>query len=171
MKRISIIIFSLLFFSHSVLADVYNSPSCLENISKQIPKMGSIKCKFRQEKYLKNIEKPLVSTGDFEFAENKGVYFYTKYPVQSTVDYTNKSYKQINDVINAVSTKKYSRLEKEFDFFFEGNSDKWSLGMKPKKSSNAYNYISSIKIDGTNYINKISIVQTNGNKTVLWFTK
>lgn len=171
MKRISIIIFSLLFFSQSVLADVYNSPSGLENISKHIPKMGSIKCKFRQEKYLKNIEKPLVSTGDFEFAENKGVYFYTKYPVQSTVDYTNKSYKQINDVVNAVSTKKYSRLEKEFDFFFEGNSDKWSLGMKPKKSSNAYNYISSIKIDGTNYINKISIVQTNGNKTVLWFTK
>ncbi|MBO6087860.1 outer membrane lipoprotein carrier protein LolA [bacterium] len=170
MKKISIIIF-LFFIAFPAFADVYNSPSSLENISKQIPKMGSIKCNFRQEKYLKNIEKPLVSSGDFEFAEKNGVYFYTKYPVQSKVDYTNKNYKQINDVVNAVSSKKYSRLEKEFNFYYEGNSDKWTLGMKPKENSNAYNYVSSITIDGTDYINKISILQTNGNKTVLWFTK
>jgi len=169
-KYISVIIL-LLSFACSAFADVYNSPTNLENISRYIPKMGSIKCKFKQEKYLKNIEKPLVSSGDFEFAEKNGVYFYTKYPVQSTVDYTNKNYKQINDVVNAVSTKKYSRLEKEFNFYYEGNSDKWTLGMKPKKTSNAYNYVSSITIDGTDYINKINIIQTNGNKTVLWFTK
>lgn len=170
MKKIISVIF-LLFLTGPVFADVYDSPANLESISKYIPKMGSIKCKFKQEKYLKNIEKPLVSSGDFEFAEKNGVYFYTKYPVQSTVDYTNKNYKQINDIVNAVSTKKYSKLEKEFSFYYEGNSKKWSLGMKPKKDSNAYNYLSAITIEGSDYINKISIQQTNGNKTVLWFTK
>ena len=168
-KIISVI--SLLFVTSPVFANVYDSPTNLESISKHVPKMGSIKCKFKQEKYLKNIEKPLVSFGDFEFAEKNGVYFYTKYPVQSTVDYTNKNYKQINDIVNAVSTKKYSKLEKEFNFYYEKNSEKWSLGLKPKKSSNAYNYVSAITIDGTDYIHKISIQQTNGNMTVLWFTK
>lgn len=172
MKHVSIVVaIFLLFFACPVRADVYNFPSNLENISNKIPEMGSIKCKFRQEKYFKNIEKPIVSTGDFEFIEKKGVYFYTKYPVQSTVDYTNKNYRQINDVINAVSAKKYSRLEKEFNFYYEGNGDKWSLGMKPKKTSNAYDFVLSITIDGSNYIRRISIIQTNGNKTVLWFTK
>ena len=133
--------------------------------------MGSIKCKFRQEKHLQNIAKPLISSGNFEFVENKGVYFYTLHPIQSTASYTNKNYKQINDIVNAISAKKYSRLEKEFNFYYEESSDEWTLGLKPKKNSNAYNYISSITIEGSDYISKIDIRQTNGNKTVLWFTK
>lgn len=170
MKKLSLIIV-LLFLICPVLAAGYDFSSNLNDISKQIPKMGSIKCKFRQEKYMQNISKPLISSGNFEFIENKGVYFHTLYPIQSTVDYTNKNYKQINDVVNAISTNKYSKLEKEFDFYYEKTSDKWSLGMKPKKNSNAYNYISSITIDGTDYINKISVEQKNGNKTILWFIK
>lgn len=171
MKKFSVIILLLLLFSTVAFADVYNHPSKLSNILDKIPKMNSIKCKFRQEKFMQNISKPLISSGDFEFVENKGVYFYTKYPVQSTVDYTNKNYRQINDIVKAISTKRYSKLEKKFNFYFEEKSNIWTLGMKPKKNSNAYNYISSITIDGTNYIHKIQIQQTNGNKTVLWFTK
>ena len=171
MKKISLILFLLLIISGSVYADVYDFPTKLKNVENQIPKMGSIRCRFRQEKHLQNIAKPLVSSGDFEFIENRGVYFYTLIPFQSTADYTNKNYKQINDIISAVSSKKYSRLEKEFDFYYEKNNEKWFLGIKPKKNSNAYNYISSITINGTDYINEIEIQQTNGNKTVLWFTK
>lgn len=171
MKKFSILFISLAFIINFTFADVYNSPSTLENISKQIPKMGNIKCSFKQEKFLKNIERPVVSKGDFEFIEGKGVYFYTTYPVKSKVDYTNKNYKQINDIVSAISTKKYSRLEKEFEFYYSGAKDNWSLGMKPKKKSDAYNYISSITINGADYISKISIAQTNGNKTVIWFKK
>ena len=171
MKKSSLIIFLLLIISNEAIANLYDSPVKLEVISSQIPKMRSIKCKFRQEKHLQNIAKPLFSSGDFEFIENKGVYFYTIIPFQSTADYTNKNYKQINDIISAISSKKYSRLETEFDFYYEKNNEKWFLGMKPKKNSNTYNYISSITINGTDYINEIEIQQTNGNKTVLWFTK
>lgn len=171
MKKLNIILLLFFFFACQAFADVYNSPSNLENISKHIPKLGSIKCNFRQAKYLQNIPKPLISSGDFEFIPNKGIYFYTLQPVKSTFDYTNKNYKQINDIINAISTKKYSRLENEFNFYYEGNINKWTLGMKPKKTSNVCNYLSSITIYGTDYINEIIIIQTNGSKTVLWFTK
>ena len=171
MKKFSFIILLFFIISCPVLADVYKFPSNFESISKQIPKIHSIKCKFKQEKHLQNISKPLISSGDFEFVENKGVYFHTLYPFESTVDYTNKNYKQINDIINAISAKKYSILEREFYFFYEGNINKWTLVMKPKKNSNAYNYISSITLNGADYINKIIIKQTNGNMTTLWFTK
>ena len=171
MKKFSLLLLLLLFLSVQAKADLYNSPATLESISAQIPKMGSIKCKFRQEKHLQNITKPLISAGNFEFVENKGVYFHTLHPIESTVSYTNKNYRQINDIVNAVSTKKYSKLEKEFDFFFTGDKNSWSLGLQPKINSSAYNYISSITIDGTDYIHKISIQQTNVNNTILWFTK
>ena len=171
MIKAKIIVFLLLVLSCPVLADVYNSPSDIESISKQIPEMENIKCKFKQEKYLQNISKPLISSGNFEFIKDKGVYFNTSYPVQSTVDYTNKNYKQINDIINAITLKKYSKLDKEFNFYYEGNINNWSLGMKPKQNSNTYNYISFITINGSDYINKIVFQQTNGNKTILWFIK
>ena len=172
MKKISISILVLMFFSIQAFADVYEHPVYLKNPSStQIPKMGSIKCKFRQEKYIKNIDKLLISSGDFEFIENKGVYFYTQHPIKSITDYTNKNYNQINEIVNAISTKRYSKLEKEFEFFYKKDNSSWNLGMKPRKNSDAYNFISSITVTGTDYIRKISIQQKNGNKTILWFTK
>lgn len=172
MKNFSLFVFLLLIFSfQSVSADVYDKPESAENIAKQIPYMESIKCKFRQEKQIKNLQKPLVSSGDFEFVKNKGVFFYTKFPVESATNYTNENCKQINDVINAISSKKYSKLEREFNFYFEKNGDNWTLGLKPKDTSNASKIISHIAIEGNIQISKIEILQTNGNKTVLWFTK
>lgn len=171
MKRISILFFAIFLFSNFCLADVFDNKKDLSYITKQIPEMDSIKCKFKQEKRLKNIQKPIISGGDFEFKKNEGVYFYTTYPIQSTQNYTNKNYKQINDIINGISSKRYSKLEKEFEFYFDKNDENWTLGMKPQKESSVYNYIASIRIDGSNYIKKIVISQINGNETLLWFIK
>ena len=171
MKKFSLIIAIFFIFCNPVFSNVYDNPTDLENISEYLPKMKSIRCKFKQEKYFKNIQKPIVSNGDFEFIENKGVYFHTTYPVETYVDYTNKNYKQINDIIKAISAKKYSRLEKEFNFYYLQKNDNWILGMKPKKESSASNYILNITVSGIDYISKIEISQTNGNKTLLWFTK
>ncbi len=165
------IIFIIFAVYTSANADVYYHPVKLEDISVQLSPEENIKCKFKQEKYLKNIEKPIVSSGDFEFIANKGVFFHTTYPIDLTADYTNKNYKQINNVIKAVQTKKYSAIEKDFSFFYEKNSDNWILGMKPNEKSNAAKALESITITGSNYIKQITINQINGNKTVIWFIK
>ncbi len=171
MKKISLVFFIVIIFSNLVYADLFSSRQSLENISKNIPEINSIKCKFKQEKYLNNIPKPLISSGEFEFIKEKGVIFRTKLPFESVTDYTDKSYKQVNDVIKAISSKKFYRIEREFNFYYENNAGNWSLGMKPKSDSTASNYINSIIIEGTDYINKITINQINGNKTYIWFTK
>ena len=169
------ILFSILLILNlcgfALAGNVYNYPVNLEEITQHIPTMGNISCEFRQEKYLQNIAKPIISGGHFEFIENKGVIFHTTYPVNSTVDYTNKNYKQINDIVKAVATKKYSKLEKDFKFYFDRTATNWTLGMRPKPESEISNYISSITINGDDYIRGIDIVQINGNKTVIWFTK
>ncbi len=152
-------------------ADVYNHPANLKTLSEQVPVMGDIKCKFKQKKYIKNISKPLVSEGDFEFIKNRGVYFHTTYPVVSDNNFTNKNYKQINEIIRAISTKKYDKPSQEFDFYFEKTADSWTIGLCPKKSSNIKDYISNITIYGSSYIKQIVINQKGGNKTVIWFIK
>ncbi|MCR5261969.1 MAG: outer membrane lipoprotein carrier protein LolA [Candidatus Gastranaerophilales bacterium] len=171
MKKFSIFFFIFIIATNSVFADVFDSPAKVKQLAAQIPVMDSISCKFKQEKYLKNIEKPLISYGNFEYKKNIGIVFDTTYPVQLKTSYTNENRKQINSVINAISSKKYSELEREFDFFFEERNNNWTLGLKPKQSQNSSKILKSITISGNAIIENIEILQNNGNKTVLWFTK
>lgn len=152
-------------------ANVFDRPSDLKTISSELPKIGSIKCKFKQQKLMQNVSKPIVSYGDFEYIENEGVYFYTTFPVKSEVNYTNKNYKQINDIINAMSSKNYKRIEKEFNFYFEKNTKNWILGLKPKKDTKTAEFISELTVYGNNSIDKIEVDMLNGTKTTLWFLK
>ena len=74
MKKILTLILSL-FFILPVFAGLYDKEESLNNISKKIPALNNISCKFRQEKQTSNIL--LKSSGDFVFDKSKGVTFYT----------------------------------------------------------------------------------------------
>lgn len=163
-------IFIFCLITLSACADVFDNKTDLKMISQNIPQMESIKCKFRQKKFLSNIQKPIISSGDFEFRKGEGVYFNTTYPVKSATNYTNKNFKEVNSIVNSISNKNYSKLERDFDFFYSGNKTEWTLGLKPKNQDTA-DYLSYITVEGSDYIHKISIKQTNGNITTLWFTK
>ena len=80
MKKILTFILSL-FFIPAVFAGLYDKEEPLNNISKKIPALNNISCKFRQEKQTSNIL--LKSSGDFVFDKSKGVTFYTTYPIKS----------------------------------------------------------------------------------------
>lgn len=140
----------------------------VSEIAKQIPDFDSISCKFRQEKEFSGMV--VKSSGDFVYEKNKGVTFYTTYPIKSTASYTTKEYRHINNVINAISNKNYSKLEKDFGFDFVKNSDIWTLKLAPKQSSQAYGYLKTLEISGgKTKINKMIILMCDGTKTSIWF--
>lgn len=167
MKKIFTLIL-LLFLTSPVFAGLYDKEETLNNISKKIPALGNISCKFRQEKQTSNIV--LKSSGDFVFDKAKGVTFYTTYPIKSTTSYSAREYRQINSVITAISNKSYSRLEKDFKFYFTKQGDIWTLALMPKQTSQAYNYLKTIEITGGDKkINKIMILTCDKTKTTIWF--
>ena len=127
-------------------ANVFEHEAQLDKIVKELPELNSIKCKFRQEKQISNIL--LKSSGDFTFDKGKGVIFYTTFPVKSTTSYTSREYRQINSVIAAISNKSYSRLQKDFKFYFHREAQRWELGLIPKSGTPAYDYLKSIEING-----------------------
>ena len=86
----------------TVQASVYNNQISAKDLSKVLPVLNDIDCKFKQEKVLKNIEKPLLSSGNFSFKKQEGIFFETTYPIKSTTSYTNKDCEQINDIIMAI---------------------------------------------------------------------
>ncbi len=136
----------------------------LSDIALQIPQFDSIKCKFKQEKQVSGMV--FKSSGDFVFEKDKGVIFYTTYPVKSTASYTTKEYRHINNVINAIAGKNYSKLEKDFEFSFDNRI----LKLMPKPVSQAYNHLKLLEIEtGDAKINKIVILLCDGTKTSIWF--
>lgn len=159
----------LICLSFSVIVAASESPQNISSFIDELPILNSINCRFKQEKYLKNVNRVIVSGGNFSFKKNAGVCFETTYPIKYTVSYNNRDYKQINDIISAISTKNYSALQKEFDFYFTKKNHCWNLKLVPNKKSQVYDIIESITIIGEKNINKITILLLNGNKTILWF--
>ena len=164
------VIFSLWFLSGTVFANVFEHEQNLAFISDKLPALESITCKFRQEKVLPPSGAILKSSGDFVYEKNKGVTFYTTYPIKTVSSYTSKEYRQISSIINAISNKSYSKIEKEFRFFYTGEKENWHFGLLPKPDSAAYNYLKSVEIEGNSKkILKITILPVDLTKTTIWF--
>lgn len=143
----------------------------VSQIVDKLPELKSTECKFRQEKFLPSSNVTLKSSGDFRFEKDKGVTFYTTFPIKSTTSYTSKEYRHINSIITAISNKSYSRLEKDFDFFFDKNGSLWELKLVPKADSTVSNYLKSIEIKGENEIKKIVILASDLTRTTIYFSK
>lgn len=172
MIRKIFLIFSILFLtSCSAIAGVFDHPQKLSEIFPQLPDLNSVNCKFKQEKILPNATVPLRSSGDFQFIKEKGIVFKTIYPIESTTSYNAAEFKQINEVINAISNKSYSKIENIFDFYFTKNGENWTLGFKPKKSHQSAKYLAYVQIEGKTDIAKIIIKMKNSTETTIRFYK
>lgn len=168
---LTIILIAFLCFPQIVKADLFKNPVNIEDFIDLLPEMKTVSCKFEQKKYLNNIEKPIISSGNFKFIEKEGVYFETLKPIKTTVSYTNKDYKQINDIILAISKKKYSKLNKDFNYYFVKKEATWQFGLKPKEDSPANNYINFIAIEGTTNIEIMKLQFKNGSSTTICFSE
>lgn len=171
MRKFWVLILGLILIPQA-WAGVFEHPQRLEKISSEVPELKDISCHFAQEKVLPSSKVVIKSSGNFKFEKNKGVTFYTTYPIKSTNSYSSREYKQINSIISAISNKSYSRLERDFNFFYESKPAAWQLGLMPKKGTQVYNYLKSIEISGNReMITKIVILPVDLSKTTIWFRK
>lgn len=163
-------LFLLFFLTITTYASVFEHETSLKEIDKKLPELNSITCKFAQEKQIAPSGIILKSSGDFEFKKNQGIVFYTTYPIKSVVSYNTREYKHVNNVINAISTKSYSKLEREFKFYYAGTVENWTLGLLPKQESATYNYLKSIEISGNKtMITTMTILAADSTKTKIKF--
>ncbi len=169
-SKFGYLIICFLFFILSCSASVYDHKTNAKVLMKELPVLNNIECTFKQEKILKNIEKPLISGGNFKFDKSRGVFFETTYPIRTITSYTNKDYEQINDIILAISNRQYSKLDNAFDLYYQKNTEDWTLGLVPKGTTILDKYVGSITIDGSDYIKKIVIDFRDGSRTTQWFS-
>lgn len=162
----------LLSFGHSYAGDV------LSQINARLAKTVIASGNFQQEKQLKILHKPLVSSGVFTYHQSKGVIWKTLTPVASLL-LVNQSHLLTNQgeqavpatfgrVFQAMLGGDLSRLADDFAITGSDQKTSWQLELKPKDEL-LQKIISAIVLSGDSELRFLEIQETGGNITHIKF--
>jgi hypothetical protein len=174
MKFIKILLLFLLSFNYSYADDV------LAKITERLSKTEITQGNFRQEKRLKILRKPLISTGIFTYDQSKGVIWKTLTPVTSMLllNDTHLLTTQGEQAVPAAFGKVFKAMlggdlnQLADGFSITGTDQKpaWQLELKPKDEL-LKKIISSIVLSGDNELRFLEIQEAGGNLTHIKFDK
>ncbi|MDQ3594219.1 outer membrane lipoprotein carrier protein LolA [Pseudomonas sp.] len=155
----------------------------LQQLSDQLAKPSVIHGNFTQEKHLRALPQPLTSKGTFVLAKDHGLLWLLKTPLQQ--DYRisangiarrdangwqllpNKSAgAEQNRLFLAVLQGDSSGLQRDFELQLQGEAQQWKLTLIPR-SLLLKQVFTQINIDGGELVQKIELLETQGDSTVL----
>ncbi len=178
MKRLVIILkvlfLFLLSFNYSYAADV------LAEITAQLVKTPITQGSFQQEKRLKILRKPLLSTGSFTYHSSTGVIWKTLTPIPSLL-LVNDAHlltgqgeqavpPAFGKVFKAMLGGDLNQLSEDFVIIGEDKKPAWQLQLTPKDEL-LKKIISSILLSGDTELRSLELQEVNGNLTRISFTQ
>jgi len=135
---------------------------------------------FQQEKYLKFLRKPLISTGTFTYDQNKGVIWKTITPIPSTL-LVNDAHLLIGEgeqalppafgrVFKALLGGELNRLSEGFEIIGKEQKTSWQLQLTPKDEL-LKKAIKSITLSGDSELRQLELNELNSNLTLIKFSE
>ncbi|CAN1595164.1 outer membrane lipoprotein carrier protein LolA [Pseudomonas sp. B21-028] len=178
MKRLSL---WLLLFCLSPLAEAQTFD--LQQLSEQLARPDVIHGQFIQEKHLRALPQPLVSKGHFVLAKKQGLLWLLRTPLQQDYRITaqgiarrdgnawqmlpNKSAgAEQNRLFLAVLQGDSTGLLRDFELSLSGEPQQWRLTLTPR-SVLLKQVFNQINIDGGDLVQRIELLETQGDSTVL----
>ena len=169
----------LLLCSLSPLAQAFD----LQQLSDQLARPDVIHGQFIQEKHLRALPQPLTSKGRFVLAKNHGLLWSLQTPLQQDYRITaqgiarrdgnawqmlpNKSAgAEQNRLFLAVLQGDSSGLQRDFELSLSGEAQQWKLTLTPR-SVLLKQVFNQINIDGGELVQRIELLETQGDSTVL----
>ncbi|MGE8394888.1 outer membrane lipoprotein carrier protein LolA [Pseudomonas sp. BIGb0427] len=155
----------------------------LYDLSKQLGEPAVIKGPFIQEKHLRALPQPLVSKGQFVLARDHGLLWLLQTPLKQ--DYRlnaqgiarrdpsgwqmlpgKSAGAEQNRLFFAVLQGDSSGLQRDFELSLQGDAQHWQLRLTPR-SLLLKQVFSQIDIEGGRYVERIQLLETQGDSTVL----
>ena len=163
----------------SALANAFD----LQQLSEQLAKPEVIHGQFIQEKHLRALPQPLISKGSFVLAKNHGLLWLLKTPLKQDYRITGKGIARRDDngwqllpnksagaeqnrLFLAVLQGDSSGLQRDFELALSGDAQKWQLTLTPR-SLLLKQVFNRINIDGGELVQRIELLETQGDSTVL----
>jgi hypothetical protein len=155
----------------------------LQALSVQLAKPAVIQGDFIQEKHLRALPQPLVSKGQFVLARDNGLLWLLKTPLQQDYRINAKGIArrdadgwhmlpsksagaEQNRLFFAVLQGDSSGLQRDFDLSLQGDARHWQLRLTPR-SLLLKQVFNRIDIAGGKYVERIELLETQGDSTVL----
>jgi hypothetical protein len=171
----TLLLLLLLFtLNHSYADDV------LARVTSRLVKTPMTQGVFQQEKHLKILRKPLLSTGIFIYHQSKGVIWKTVTPIPSLLLINESKLltgqgeqavpAAFGNVFKALLGGELNRLAEGFDMTGTEQKTSWQLQLKPKDEL-LRKIISTILISGDTELRLLEIQEVTGNQTQISFTK
>lgn len=172
------ILIKTLFLSLLLCGQGFASEDVLTEIAARLAKTPITQGEFHQQKHLKVLHKPLISTGTFTYDQNKGVIWKTLTPVASLllVNESKLLTGQGEQALPAAFGKVFKamlggNLEVLTDGFSVTGTDKktsWQLELAPKDEM-LKRIISTIALSGDTELRNLEIREAGGNVTHISF--
>ncbi|KPA92460.1 MULTISPECIES: outer membrane lipoprotein carrier protein LolA [Pseudomonas] len=155
----------------------------LQQLSEQLAKPSVIHGSFTQEKHLRALPQPLTSKGTFVLARDHGLLWLLKTPLQQDYRITAKGIArrdasgwqmvpnksagaEQNRLFMAVLQGDSSGLQRDFELQLQGQANDWKLTLTPR-SVLLKQIFTRINIDGGALVQRIELLETQGDSTVL----
>jgi hypothetical protein len=150
---------------------------------KSIPMHHVLKATFTQQRYLKDIPRPIQSKGELLLWNGKGVLWKTQEPFPNTILLTTKGLFQgekgqrislmgatqggqestLFEMLSKILSGSFSELTAFTISSSPSSHGKWKLTLTPTQSS-LKEFIASIETEGDQYISHLIIYRTNGDR-------
>lgn len=193
MKRSSCMVALLaLSFSVAAAAPVFDHPADVAQLKtiiapavREMAKTPVLRGSFVQRKFLKDIPKPLKSSGNFVISREQGIWWHTQLPFDSEFILTPDSMAQLDggkvavrlsaaqqpglrvvgDVFFSIFALDPTALAGNFTLFGQrGERDGWVMGLRPKSSA-LNSVLSETVITGANHVDKVELWDAHGDRT------
>lgn len=146
---------------------------------------------FKQTRSIKKLNREFVSTGSFAIDRDAGILWDTQKPFASVLWVGDNSivqwdsarnakktmsakdtpvFAEFSKTIQSVFSGKFDELDRNFKIFFEQSGENFSVGLVPKEKAVA-RVIASILLEGRAELEKVTIVDGEGNPVVYEFSQ
>ncbi len=156
-------------------ADVFD----LAQLSRQLSEPEVVRGSFIQEKHLRALSQPLVSSGSFVLARDHGLLWLLREPVQQDYRISSSGIARRSagrwqqsptarpyDLFLALLRGDTEALQRDFDLELNGTSQAWALALAPR-SKLLGQIFTRIVIQGSVTAERIELLEAQGDSTVI----
>ncbi len=160
----------------------------LNDLQSQLQKPQNIQGDFNQQRYLKSMNKPIASQGQFVLVPKSGLLWQMKKPFVDTMRVRKSGIEQLNAQGQWMASKQSasaqknqvklfldllagqtSGLESQFNLRLTGAANKWQMQLQPKTAL-MKQIFTKIDIQGDSVVKKITLYETQGDRTEITFS-
>ncbi len=169
-------------FAHA--ADTAELKALLGKSAQRIASAPAIEGHFEQRKYLADLPQPLLSTGEFLFSRDYGVWWHTQTPFESVFVLTREGMRNRDEggtelkissaeqpgvaaaarIFFALFSLDLKALASDFETFGSGTPAQWQIGLRPKAAALSAVFRDA-RLDGGDEVRSIEMRDAHGDRT------